>query len=212
MIDASIINIAISLALGLFFLLLLIGFARFSQANEIHIMSFDRRGEPVADVIIYATSVLAEGTGAGSKKVALAAAANERVQISSYVTPVRLGTTIELSDYDRLEHFASSFTMAQKLMVKSYDRQDIMPAALFNKKGVVVIYNLMRQWVKAFVYIVDTPYFSKTDFSGFARIQNLPVGEYRIEAWHPNLMCEKPLQQSILLGPQTVNLKFQFNF
>jgi hypothetical protein len=35
------------------------------------------------------------------------------------------------------------------------------------------------------VYVVDTPYFAKTDAAGHARIADVPAGSYRLKWWHP---------------------------
>ncbi|MBT8493991.1 MAG: TonB-dependent receptor [Deltaproteobacteria bacterium] len=39
-------------------------------------------------------------------------------------------------------------------------------------------------WMKGFVVLSDHPYSSVTDESGTAVLENVPVGEYEIEAWH----------------------------
>ena len=65
----------------------------------------------------------------------------------------------------------------------------------------------------AFVYIVDTPYFGKTDKSGLVKISNIPEGNYVLKVWHYALLKENvPYEQSIdLKSDQKLNVKLELN-
>ena len=41
-----------------------------------------------------------------------------------------------------------------------------------------------HKWMKAYVFVMDHPYFAITDAQGRFRIAGLPAGEYTLEAWH----------------------------
>jgi hypothetical protein len=38
--------------------------------------------------------------------------------------------------------------------------------------------------MKAYLFVMDHPYFATTDERGRFRIEGLPAGEYTLEAWH----------------------------
>jgi len=39
-------------------------------------------------------------------------------------------------------------------------------------------------WMKAFIFVMEHPYFAVTDEKGQFRIEGLPAGEYTLAAWH----------------------------
>ena len=41
-----------------------------------------------------------------------------------------------------------------------------------------------HRWMRAYVFVMDHPYFAITDAQGRFRIEGLPAGEYTLEAWH----------------------------
>jgi hypothetical protein len=62
----------------------------------------------------------------------------------------------------------------------------------------------------AFIQVVDTPYFAKTNKLGKAILSDLPNGNYTLKAWHYALAKEKDIfeKPTIIKGAQaiTVNL------
>jgi hypothetical protein len=46
----------------------------------------------------------------------------------------------------------------------------------------------------AYIYVVDTPYFTKTAKGG-ARLDEVPSAEYELRAWHPQLRGSVPVQR-----------------
>ncbi|MBF0516283.1 MAG: methylamine utilization protein, partial [Nitrospirae bacterium] len=58
---------------------------------------------------------------------------------------------------------------------------------LFDKPGVVVIGCNIHDWMKAYIYVVETPYFARSDSNGKTIINNLPAGQYDVTVWHPNV-------------------------
>ena len=58
---------------------------------------------------------------------------------------------------------------------------------LFDKPGTVVIGCNIHDQMSAYIQVVDTPYFAKTDTSGKAVIDNLPSGKYNLKVWYRTL-------------------------
>ena len=67
--------------------------------------------------------------------------------------------------------------------------------------------------MRAYVMVVDTPYFGKTDDSGVVTLDNLPAGKYEVRAWHPDMGSIKaPLLQTVeVAATGTQQLKFNFD-
>ena len=56
----------------------------------------------------------------------------------------------------------------------------------FDKTGVVSLGCNIHDWMSAYIYVVDTPYFTITDTKGKASLA-LPFGDYKIRYWHPDI-------------------------
>ncbi len=46
-------------------------------------------------------------------------------------------------------------------------------------------------WMKAYVFVMEHPYFAVTDKKGQFKIDGLPAGEYTLAAWHEELGEQK---------------------
>jgi hypothetical protein len=64
--------------------------------------------------------------------------------------------------------------------------------------------------MKAYVYVLETPFFAKTDDNGQATIADLPPGEYDVQVWHPriNKSSEKKKQRMSLSQGNNEELEF----
>lgn len=56
----------------------------------------------------------------------------------------------------------------------------------FDKSGVVRLGCNVHDWMVAYIYVVDTPYFAKSGKDGKLRLDGLPAGEYELRVWHPD--------------------------
>ncbi|KWT90941.1 methylamine utilization protein [Candidatus Magnetominusculus xianensis] len=103
-----------------------------------------------------------------------------------YVTAVQAGTTVTFPNNDKIRHHVYSFSSAKNFEIPLYPPgANTKNKILFDKPGVVVIGCNIHDWMKAYVYVVDTPYFARSDSHGKAVINNLPEGQYEAVVWHP---------------------------
>jgi hypothetical protein len=63
---------------------------------------------------------------------------------------------------------------------------------VFDNAGVVVLGCNIHDRMVAWVLVLDTPYYARTDQSGMAQLDNVPPGEYLLRAWHEPLSSEQP--------------------
>jgi plastocyanin len=108
------------------------------------------------------------------------------------VNVVRTGTAISFPNSDKIRHQVYSFSQPKPFTLKLYAGTPAAPV-LFDKPGMVVLGCNIHDKMLAFVAVVDTPYFAKTDGTGKATVE-LPAGRYRLRVWHPNLAEKAPLQ------------------
>ena len=58
---------------------------------------------------------------------------------------------------------------------------------LFDQPGVVALGCNIHDWMVAYLLVVATPYYAKSDSDGRANLSGVPAGRYRLEVWHPRL-------------------------
>jgi plastocyanin len=191
-----------------------ITFAAFNMpvcAGTINATALNKSGEVMSDVVVYATRLGGPATPANGREAATIA--QDHVQFTPYVTAVQLGSEIKFPNYDKVEHHVKSFSAAKEFEIKPYEKTT-PPPILFDKPGIVVIYCLIHEWMRAYVMVVDTPYFGKSDATGTVALNSLPAGNYEIRAWHPDMgNIKPPLLQTLKVDEQgTQAVKFNFDF
>lgn len=169
----------------------------------------DKNGQSVSNAVLFATPL--DAAMPEKKPDETAVVAQENYAFSPYLTVVRNGTYIRFPNKDKHEHHLKSFSPAKTFELRVNSKKE-EPAMLFDKAGEVALVCHFHDWMRGFIYVVDTPYFSKSDASGNAVINNLPPGKYEVKAWAPNMLGE-PLAQTVqIAGDGSSNIKFQFNF
>lgn len=104
-----------------------------------------------------------------------------------HVLPVQTGARVSFPNSDTVSHHVYSFSPARRFEMflrKGAGSKDLV----FDKPGVVALGCNVHDWMLAYVYVVDTPYFAVTGKDGTAQLAALPAGRYRLEAWHPRLV------------------------
>jgi plastocyanin len=187
-------------------------FAGWAAAATLNFTAADKTGAVMSDAVIYATQVgVPAGADAGGAAEAVTIA-QDHLQFSPYVTAVRVGTPIRFPNYDKIEHHVKSFSPAKEFEIKVYD-SGTPPPVLFDKPGVVVVYCLLHEWMRAYVLVLETPHFAKTDASGSASLAGLKEGTWEIRAWHPDMGTIKPpLLQTVKVQDKAAPAPVQFNF
>lgn len=181
-----------------------------AQAAKLNFQAVDKNGNAMSDVVIYATPV---GMPLPATEKTEATISQNDMQFSPYVTAIRTGSQVKFPNYDKMEHHVKSFSAVKEFEIKTYERGVVPPPVIFDKPGIVIVYCLLHNWMRAYVLVLDTPYFVKTDQSGAAALDKLPDGNYEIKAWHPNLGSIKPpLSQTVKVNDQSAPIKWQFDF
>ena len=112
-------------------------------------------------------------------------------ELDPYVTIVQTNTPIEFPNQDPFKHHLYSFSPAKTFEIKLYAGKPAQPV-LFDKPGEVALGCNIHDWMEAYVLVVDSPYFAKTDATGRARIADVPSGSYRLKWWHPRQQRQLP--------------------
>jgi len=181
-----------------------------AHAAKLNFQALDKNGNAMNDVVVYATPI---GMPLPASEKAEATISQNDMQFSPYVTAIHTGSQVKFPNYDKMEHHVKSFSAAKEFEIKTYERGVVPPPVIFDKPGIVIVYCLLHNWMRAYVLVLDTPYFVKTDQSGTAMLDKLPDGNYDIKAWHPNMGSIKPpLSQTVKVTDQSAPVKWQFDF
>ncbi|SDG79322.1 MULTISPECIES: methylamine utilization protein [unclassified Duganella] len=150
-------------------------------ATGVAVQVQDATGKVLPDTVIY---IEAEG-GAATGKPGTALIEQKGLKFLPLVTVVQTGAMINFPNNDKVRHHIYSFSPAHKFDQKLYSGQAASPQ-VFDKAGTVVLGCNIHDKMIAYIKVVDTPYFAKTDGAGAVRIDLPAAGKYVVKAWHYN--------------------------
>jgi plastocyanin len=164
-----------------------------AAAASLSVQVNDASGKPLADAIVYATAGAGGSASAGTR----AEVAQEEREFVPRISVVQTGTSVSFPNQDNVEHDVYSFSPAKHFELKLYSGVPAHPV-VFDKPGLVVLGCNIHDAMVAYVLVVDTPYFTRTDRSGHASLDGLPAGEYKVAAWHYRMPASEavPVQQA----------------
>jgi plastocyanin len=166
-------------------LLLAFAFAHAAAAHNTEIIATvtDPQGNPLADAVIVAVPADRTRVAAKPRDDAIFQVDKEFVP---KVTVVAAGTAVAFPNNDTVRHHVYSFSPARRFELPLYQGVPAQPV-VFDKPGVVVLGCNIHDWMVAYVYVAESPYFAKTGADGRARIVDVPPRNYLVRAWHPQL-------------------------
>ena len=163
--------------------IVLVAFARVLAADVAFKLN-DTKAAPVGDAVVSLVPLDAPAKLAPpAEPVELSQSAQE---FSAYVTPVVAGTTVVLPNRDSVAHQVYSLSPAKKFTFPLY-KPGTEGTVVFDQPGVVVLGCNIHDWMSAYVVVVATPWFARSDRDGAATLANVPPGRYRAEIWQPRL-------------------------
>lgn len=172
-------NIAFRSALSAYLCVL----ATSAFASSIAVQVHDAAGKPVADVVLYAEP---EAGGTLPKQLKAASIEQRGLKFLPLVSVVQSGSQISFPNNDKVRHHIYSFSPAKKFDQKLYSGVAATPQ-VFDKAGTVVLGCNIHDRMVAYVKVVDTPFFAKSDADGIARIEVPAAGKFTLTAWHFNM-------------------------
>lgn len=148
-------------------------------AATLNVNVTDAAGKPVEGAVV----TVAAGGASTAPPGTSAQIAQEGRQFVPQVTVVQVGTSISFPNHDTVRHHVYSFSGIKTFELKLYAGMPSAPV-LFDKVGTGVLGCNIHDKMTAWVVVVDTPYFGKTDAAGLARLE-VPEGEHRMRVWNP---------------------------
>ncbi|MCK5903635.1 MAG: hypothetical protein KAG28_10875 [Cocleimonas sp.] len=127
-----------------------------------------------------------------------------------YVSVFQKGTIIRFINYDRVKHHVYSFSRAKSFELPLYS--GVPPKSVrFNNAGVITLGCNIHDWMLAYVFVAETPFFAKTNAQGKALLKHLPRGDYQLTLWHPQQKGSSTLNKTIHIPTKNSTLTFQIS-
>lgn len=168
-----------------------------SVAGTANVRVSDSVGKPLADAVVFLESAAAKAANKPVTGIEVAQAAKQFVPA---VTVVPAGSMVHFPNRDTVRHHVYSFSAAKNFELKLYTGTPANPV-LFDKPGVVVLGCNIHDNMAAWVLVVETPYFGKTNAAGDISLANVPAGSYRLRTWHADMPAGAvPQDQPISIG------------
>lgn len=143
----------------------------------------DADGRPLADAV-----VIAEPKGGTAPAASPSRETIDQVdkEFIPYVKPLRVGTPVKFPNNDDIRHHVYSFSSAKTFELQLYRGTPAEPV-VFDRKGIVKLGCNIHDWMLAYVYVTDAPYFGTTGPDGRVELKGLVAGAYKVRVWHPRM-------------------------
>jgi len=115
------------------------------------------------------------------------------------VTPVLLGSRVVFPNQDPILHNAFSSTPGAVFDVGLYGKDQQADPVVLHHAGLVNVFCNVHHSMRAYVLVLDTPYFVRPDAQGRFVLRDLPAQAGMLHAWHERAT---PWQTAIASAPQ----------
>jgi len=177
----------------------------FASAGELSVLVIDNLGQPLENAVVYAEPTSKQPPN----MLATLAVEQKGKKFLPLISVVQAGARVTFPNNDTVRHHVYSFSPAKTFELKLYSGVTAAPV-LFDKEGTVVLGCNIHDKMIAFIQVVNTPYFGKTDASGKFTFKDLPNAQYALKIWHYALVKENVVAEQFLTikgsDKQTVKL------
>ena len=183
--------------------------AAYSSAAQISVAVKDQGGQPIAEAVVYANITVGVAPARPKREISVEQINKEFVPL---ISVLQTGTMVNFPNRDAVRHHVYSFSPAKTFEIKLYSGVPGKPI-LFDKPGEVVLGCNIHDAMLAYLLVVDTPLFAKTDKRGVAILDGLSAGEYEVHFWYPGTAATANFvpQKIKLSATQSATLAFTLN-
>jgi plastocyanin len=155
-------------------------------------------GRPVQDAVVYALPLDENGRPVVQPPPTMIDQIDK--EYVPYVTPVQVGTAVTFPNRDQIRHHVYSFSPSKQFEIPLYKGTPPDPI-VFDSPGPVTLGCNIHDWMTAYVFVSQSPYFALTEADGSAVLPDLPSGRYTVQVWHPRIQGEpESTSQGVSVG------------
>ena len=179
-------------------LLLLIGLGQTVVAATVEVgLKNIKTGESVEDAVITLHPPNAKAPLPDKPALKVMDQINKRY--IPHVLPVVVGTPVSFPNKDQIRHHVYSIDEVKPFELPLYKGTPTEPI-IFDVVGAVSLGCNIHDHMSAHIYVVDTPWFERSNSDGFVTVDELPAGEYVLDVWHPRLKGRNSYKQTVILA------------
>lgn len=153
------------------------------HAGTFQVQVQDGAGKPLPNAVVFLESPEAKTAAKPTTGTEIEQVAR---QFQPAVSVVSTGSSITFPNHDTVRHHVYSFSPTKTFELKLYSGVPANPV-VFDRSGVAVLGCNIHDNMVAWVLVVDTPYFGKTNAEGLLTLNNVPNGNYKLRTWHNTL-------------------------
>lgn len=153
-----------------------------SLAADLRVRVTDASGQPVQDAVV---TLHTNAAVAGPVRFPWPMLISQRdMQFDPFVLIAPAGSSVAFPNYDTERHHVYSFSEPGPFELRLFGR-DESRSVQFRNVGVIAIGCNIHDSMTAFIYVVDTPFATKTGADGVAVLSGAPSGAAALRVWHP---------------------------
>ncbi len=137
-------------------------------------------GKPVQNAVVWLDAANAPGPVQAGRIVL----DQRNLTFSPHVLVVRVGSTVDFPNNDRVFHNVFSFRDGKKFDLGMYPK-GTSKRIVFDKPGLARVFCNIHPNMAAYVLAVESPYFAVSNDGGTFTITGVPAGTYTYHAWRP---------------------------
>lgn len=164
--------------------LILLSFSSLANSSFSYQLSLSQPdGSPAANVVVYLEPQGHQLSEINQQTVVIGQRDKAFVP---YISVAQRGSQVDFNNDDNITHHIYSAAGDNKFsfQIKSgetHSKHD------FDHSGVVPMGCNIHDWMGAYLLLVDTPLFNKTNAQGMVEFTAVPAGDYQLVVWHPEL-------------------------
>jgi plastocyanin len=139
----------------------------------------DPAGRPLQDAVV---AVYLRGAHTSAAAGTTAQLAQHHRQFEPRLLVVQTGTAVHFPNLDTVRHHVYSFSAIRKFELKLYSGTPAAPV-IFDRPGTATLGCNIHDQMSAWVLVVDTPLFARTDANGRVTLE-VPAGDHLVQGWH----------------------------
>ncbi len=133
------------------------------------------------NVIVYIKGGLAAKTYTAPAKKLLFD--QEGCEYKPHVLGIMVGQELEIKNSDNTLHNVHSLSKLNPQFNRAQPMKNMVMTEKFQKPETFKVKCEVHPWMGAYIGVFDNPYFAVTGDDGSFTINNVPAGEYTVEAW-----------------------------